>query len=112
MTRLKGGLALSLAAAAVGLLLAEWRGAMAAGVFGLLATAIQILAARRMRTEANASTREFMLGYARGMGLRLLGVVLVGVVIWLDSARFPALPAAMGFLGVLVPLLFFEARQV
>jgi hypothetical protein len=81
-------------------------------VFGLLATAIQVLASGRMRTGADASTREFMMGYARGMGLRLLGVVLVGIVIWLDSARFPALPAAMGFLGVLVPLLFFEARQL
>ena len=46
------------------------------------------------------------------MGLRMLGVLLVGVVIWLDSARFPALPAAMGYIGVLLPLLFFEARQL
>jgi hypothetical protein len=112
MTRLKGGLALSLAAALVGLLLAGWRGAVSAGTFGLLATAIQLLAARSMQGRADAPLREFARGWAGGMGLRMLGVVLVGVVIWLDSARFPALPAAMGFLGVLVPLLFLEARQV
>jgi hypothetical protein len=112
MTRLKGGLYLSLAAAVVGALLAGWRGALAAGVFGLLATAIQALAGRKMRAGPEATTREFMMGYASGMGLRILGVVLVGIVIWLDSAMFPPIPAAMGFLGVLVPLLFFEARQL
>lgn len=112
MTRLKGGLALSIAAAAVGLLLAGWRGALSAGTFGLLATGIQLLAARSMKDRGEAPLREFARGWAGGMGLRLLGVGLVGVVIWLDSANFPALPAAMGFLSVLVPLLFFEARQL
>jgi hypothetical protein len=111
MTRLKGGLALSLAAAVVGAPLAGWRGALAAGTFGLIATGIQLLAARRMSQHSGAAFREFALGWAGGMGLRMLGVVLVGVVIWLDSPRFPALPAAMGYLGVLVPLLFYEARQ-
>ena len=110
MTRLKGGLYLSLAAALVGTLLAGWRGAVAAGTFGLVATAIQVLAGRKV-TQQGASFREFARSWVGGMGLRMLGVVLVGVVIWLDSARFPALPAAMGYIGVLVPLLFYEARQ-
>ena len=112
MTRLKGGLALSLAAAVVGFPLAGWRGALSAGTFGLIATAIQLVAARSMKNRSDAPLREFARGWAGGMGLRMLGVGLVGVVIWLDSASFPALPAAMGFLGVLVPLLFFEARQL
>jgi hypothetical protein len=112
MTRLKVGLALSLGAAAVGTLLAGWRGAVAAGSFGLIATAIQLLAARSMQGRDDAPIRDYMRGWAGGTGLRMLGVVLVGVVIWLDSASFPPIPAAMGYIGVLVPLLFYEARRV
>jgi len=113
MTRLKGGLYLSLAAAVVGTFLAGWRGTLSAGAFGLLATAIQLLAAKSLTAQATTGTRgEFVKSWAGGAGLRMLGVIAVGVVIWLDSARFPALPAAMGYLGVLVPLLFYEARQL
>jgi len=101
-----GALALLTLALGVGGLLYRWL------LFGLLATAIQLQAARSMKGRSDAPLREFVRGWAGGMGLRMLGVVLVGVVIWLDSAQFPALPAAMGFPGVLVPLLFFEARQV
>ena len=112
MTRLKGGLALSLGAALVGSLLAGWRGALAAGAFGLIATAIQVLAARSMTPQTTRTRGEFVKSWAGGAGLRMLGVIAVGVVIWLNSAQFPALPAAMGYLGVLVPLLFYEARQL
>ena len=112
MTRSKAGLALTIPVFFLGFLLAGWRGAVSAGVFGLLATGIQVLAGRTMKNRSDAPLRDFARGWASGMGLRMLGVVLVGVVIWLDSAGFPALPAAMGYIGVLVPLLFFEARQL
>lgn len=111
MTGSKAGLALTLPAAVLGLLFGGWPGALSASAFGLLATLIQMVAGRRMQREAAAPLREFMLGWVSGMGLRLLGVVLVGAVIWLDSARFPPIPAAMGYIGVLVPLLFLEARR-
>jgi hypothetical protein len=39
-------------------------------------------------------------------------VVLVGVAVTLDPERFPPLPTAFAFLGVLVPLLFLEVRLV
>ena len=112
MTRSKAGLALSVPVAILGFLLAGWPGVLSAGLFGLLATGIQLLAARTMNDRSDAPFRDFARGWASGMGLRMLGVLLVGVVIWLDSARFPALPAAMGYIGVLVPLLFYEARRV
>jgi hypothetical protein len=32
------------------------------------------------------------------------------VAILLDRERFPPLPSAVGFLGVLIPLLFLEVR--
>jgi hypothetical protein len=46
------------------------------------------------------------------MGLRLLGVVAIALAAGLDPVHFPPLAAATGFLGVLIPLLFFEARRI
>jgi hypothetical protein len=46
------------------------------------------------------------------MGLRLLGVVAIAVAAGLDPAHFPPLAAALGFLGVLLPLLFYEVRLI
>lgn len=105
-------MALTVPAAVVGGVIGGLPGVLAAGSFGLLGTAIQLAAGRMMTTRTDAPLREFMQGWAGGMGLRLAGVVLVGVVIWLDSARFPPIPAALGYIGVLVPLLFLEARRV
>jgi hypothetical protein len=44
------------------------------------------------------------------MGLRLGGVVLLMVAVVVRRDLFDPLPTALGFLGVLIPLLFFEAR--
>ena len=112
MTRGKAGLALTLPVSVLGLLLGSWRGMLAAAAFGLLATLIQVAAGRTMNRHDDSATRDYMKAWASGMGLRMLGVILVGVVIWLDSAWCPPVPAAMGYIGVLVPLLFFEARQL
>ena len=112
MTRSRAGLALTVPVAALGLLLGGWRGALAAAAFGLLATGIQVAAGRTMRQHGDSATRDYMKAWAAGMGLRMLGVIVVGVVIWLDSAWCPPVPAAMGYIGVLVPLLFLEARRL
>jgi hypothetical protein len=83
----------------------------AAVAFGLLATTIQYVATR---TAANvpkdADFAAFAKGWGMGMGLRLGGVVVLAVVCSLWPARFPAIGAAMGYLGVLIPLLFLEMR--
>ena len=54
----------------------------------------------------------FRAGWAGAWGSGC-GVMAAGCcVIWLDRKLFPPLPAAMGFLGVLVPLLFFRGSTV
>jgi hypothetical protein len=45
-----------------------------------------------------------------GVALRLTGVVLVFVAIWIRREIFPPLPTALGYLGVVIPLLFSEVR--
>jgi hypothetical protein len=96
------------------LLVVVWgRVALVPGVLmGLLATAIQWAATRRLRRDFHGATPEFLRAMGTGMALRMLGVVLMLVVIVADRGRFPPLPTALGFLGVVVPLLFLEVRLV
>ncbi|MGQ0701554.1 MAG: hypothetical protein ACT4PM_00300, partial [Gemmatimonadales bacterium] len=54
----------------------------------------------------------FLTRWGVGIGLRLLGVIALALAVGLDPARFPPLPVALGFLGVLLPLLALEARLV
>ena len=80
-------------------------------VFGLIATAIQVSAGAVMRTGGvPAAFSVFAARWAVGMGLRVAGIVLV--VVALVLGRFAPLPTAVGFLGVLIPLLFLEARSL
>ncbi|MGE5926602.1 MAG: hypothetical protein ACM357_04560 [Gemmatimonadota bacterium] len=79
-------------------------------VFGLLATLLQVLADRFLARRLHGPVGEFGRGYVAGMGLRLVGIVLMAVAIVAAPGRFPPLPTAFGFLGVLVPLLFMEMR--
>lgn len=80
--------------------------------FGLLATAIQMLALRQLKASWTGSNQQFLQGVGIGMALRMLGVVLVLVAIVVDRGHFPPLPTAFGFLGTLIPLLFLEVRFV
>lgn len=80
--------------------------------FGLLSTGIQLLAVRYLKSSWTGSNRDFLQGVGIGMALRMLGIVLVLVAIVVDRGRFPPLPTAFGFLGVLIPLLFLEVRFV
>ena len=106
------GLALSAVSAALAGVLGGWREARSGLLFGLLATAIQLVAGRWMTGLERAPIQQYMKRWGGGMGLRLLGVGLVGLVIWLEPPVLPALPAALGYVGVLIPLLFLEARRI
>ncbi len=53
-----------------------------------------------------------MARWGMGMGLRLLGVMLFAAAVLANRELFPPLPTAFGYLGVLLPLLFMEARLV
>ncbi|HEY9384960.1 MAG TPA: hypothetical protein VIP80_15730 [Gemmatimonadales bacterium] len=86
--------------------------AVAAAVFGALALAIQLGALGLMRPVRAAPFQRFLARWGAGMGLRLLGVLAIALAAGLDPRHFPPLPTAAGFLGVLLPLLFFEVRLI
>ena len=86
--------------------------AVAAGVFGLLATAIQLGAIALLKPVKGAPFSKFIARWGAGMGLRGLGIVAIALAAGLDRAHFPPLATALGFLGVLLPLLFYEVRLI
>lgn len=96
------------------LLVAAWgRMALVPGVaMGGLATALQWEATRRLRREFHGATPEFFRAVGAGMALRMLGVLLMLAAIVADRSVFAPLPTALGFLGVVIPLLFLEVRLV
>ncbi|MBI4499983.1 MAG: hypothetical protein HY700_02360 [Gemmatimonadetes bacterium] len=81
---------------------------VAAVTFGLLATAIQAAAVWKLKPALGGAFTELIRGWALGMGLRLAGVILIAVAVVVDRGLFPPLPAALAYLGVLIPLLFGE----
>ncbi len=85
---------------------------VAAGVFGLVAVGIQLAALALMKPVRGAPFSKFMARWGAGMGLRALGIVAIALVAGLDRAHFPPLATALGFLGVLLPLLFYEVRLI
>ena len=88
---------------------------IAAASFGGVATMIQLVAMalmRPVRVGGNVLVSRFMARWGAGMGLRLLGVVVLALVVALDRTHFPPLPVALGFLGVLLPLLELEVILV
>ncbi len=89
------------------------RGAILPGlVFGALATAIEVVALARLRRTWHERGTGPLKGFAEGMGLRLAGVVVLAAAIVMNRSVFPPLPSALGFVGVLIPLLFLEVRLV
>ena len=86
--------------------------AFAAAVFGILATLIQLGALALLKPVRGAPLNKFLTRWGAGMGLRVLGIVAIALAAGLDKTHFPPLACALGFLGVLIPLLFYEVRLV
>ncbi|UCD23968.1 MAG: hypothetical protein JSW51_13205 [Gemmatimonadota bacterium] len=84
--------------------------ALAGGLFGLLATVIHAVSVAVLKRAWRAPFKELVKGWGIGMALRLGGAVVWMVAVLLRGDLFPALPTAIGFLGVLIPLLFTEIR--
>jgi len=84
--------------------------AVAAALFAALAVAIQLGALALIEPVKKGPIKALIKRWGVGMGLRALGVVAIAVAVGLDRTHFPPLPTALGFLGVLLPLLFFEVR--
>ena len=87
-------------------------GMTAAAIFGGVAAVIQVISIVVAGPKIGSADFRGLVGrWAVGTGLRLAGVIAVAVATLVDRDRFPPLPTALGFLAVLVPLLFFEMRR-
>ena len=106
------GLALSAGMCGLAYVLFGSQAAIAAAGFGALAVAIQIGAIGLLQQARGAPTEKFLARWGAGMGLRMLGVIAIAVAAGLDPRHFPPLGAALGFLGVLLPLLLLEVRVI
>jgi hypothetical protein len=98
---------------ALGVVLAGIAGALggrAAALGGLAALGAQVVAVALLRPAMRASQPAFVARWLGGMGVR---AVTLGTVLTLAAthrAVFDPLRASLGFLGVLLPLLFLETR--
>ena len=106
------GWGLGLTAGLAGLGWVVWgRGAVVAiAAFGLLATVIQLVAVAVLRPGLAAPFRVLVTRWSLGVGLRLAGIVVFAVAVVVRRETFPPLPSALGYLGVVIPLLFMEMR--
>ena len=100
-----------LVALGVGLVaIAAALGGRAAAIGGATGVVAQVWAVALLRPKMGAPNPEFMARWLGGMGIRFLA--LGALVVWATTHRasLPLLPAVLGFLGVLLPLLFLETR--
>ena len=79
-------------------------------VGGGVAIIAQVWAVLLLRPKMRAPNPEFMARWLGGMAIRFLA--LLALVVWILTHRvtFAPVPALLGFLGVLLPLLFLETR--
>jgi hypothetical protein len=82
----------------------------AALIFGGLATVIQAVA-HRLKQQPTSVRSPFPAGWLWGTALRLGGVIAIAVAVVWNRQLFPPLPTALGYLGVLIPLLALELRR-
>lgn len=106
------GLALTAAATLLSALIWGREALLPAISFGLLATLIHLAAVALLKPRLDGTFNQLLTRWAMGMGLRLLGVVIFAVVVFIEREAFPPLPAAIGYAGVLLPLLFSEMRLI
>ncbi len=85
-------------------------GGRASAIGGGVAVIAQTWAVALLRPKMRAPNPEFMARWLGGMGIRFLA--LGALVVWSATHRafLPPLPAVLGYLGVLLPLLFLETR--
>lgn len=78
-------------------------------VMGFVATAVQVAARHLMRRPGNPRS-PFPAGWLWGMALRAAGIGVMLVLVLADREHFAPLPAALGYVGVVVPLLMLELK--
>ena len=93
-----------LAALGAGLVLvASMLGGKPAAIGGGVAVIAQLWAVALLKPKMRAPNPQFMARWLGGMGIRLLGL---GVVLIVSRT----VPSLLGYVGVLLPLLFLETR--
>lgn len=102
------GLLLGLGVALVAI--AAALGGRAAAIGGAVAVVAQIWAVLLLRPAMRAPNPQFMARWLGGMGIRFLALGALMVWAVTHRASLPPLPAGLGYLGVLLPLLFLEIR--
>lgn len=85
---------------------------MPALVFGGLATAVQLAAARFLRRAAGKPFEQLLKAWGLGMVLRMAGMFLFLGAVLADRTLFPPLPTALAYVGVLIPLMFSDLRTI
>jgi hypothetical protein len=91
-------------------LIASIAGGKAAAIGGSVAVIAQVWAVALLKPKMRAPNPQFMARWLGGMGIRLLALGLLLVWSVTHRASLAPVPAALGFVGVLLPLLFLEAR--
>jgi len=91
-------------------LVAALIGGRAAGFGGIVAVMAQTWAVLLLRPVMRAPNPQFIARWLGGMGIRFLAAGVVLIVAITHRAFLPPLPAVLGYLGVLLPLLFLETR--
>jgi hypothetical protein len=76
-----------------------------------IALGMQGVAEYVIRRLGRAPTIDRLGLYAVGVVLRMLGVLLVALLVGLDRERFPPIPTALGYLGMILPMLYMETRR-
>ncbi|MGH7676486.1 MAG: hypothetical protein ACREMV_14560 [Gemmatimonadales bacterium] len=85
-------------------------GGWGAAVGGVVAVGAQIVAVALLRPVMRAPQPQFMGRWLGGMGVRALSLAGVLVLAVTLPGTLPLLETWLGFLGVLLPLLFLETR--
>ena len=79
-----------------------------AAAFGLIATLIHVAAVGLLRPVLTPPFDRLAKRWAMGMGSRFVGVAALAIFVLRDPGPELALASAVGFLGVMIPLLFSE----
>ena len=90
--------------------LAWWLGGRGAGIGGVVALAAQLWAVALLRPALRGPNPAFMGRWLGGMVIRALALGLVVGVAATHQRALGLLPTSLGYLGVLLPLLFTETR--
>ncbi len=85
--------------------------ARAALVVGGIALGLQLLGERLVHRTGQRPTVDNLMVYVIGFGLRVVGVVVLGILVTVRREQFPPLPSAVGYLGTVIPLLVLETRR-